>query len=334
MRPDEPGASTARRGRRRAARPPIDRTYTAPVSDDPQKAAKRVSMTKAAAGGGEAPAKAPRPRQVQGAIAALVASALAALIAAISLFGQRAWLESEQKKANAKTLATAAKDATTKAKNAGKSPADIAAAAAKARTDTQKKFPSLHHQISQQQSGALIGTIIVVAAISVLAFSVYRGRYWSRWGVVAFWLLASFTGTVVGVGTVLSVGSSVPAGFKVPAFMAGAFLIVAVVLVNFRVSTEYFALTKPVRSTDLPQRRGLFAPRTPPEGSRGGRAPAGARPGAAKGVLSSSAATRGEAYVERQRSKKRAAANQESIARGAELARNRAKASKSRRIER
>ena len=65
-----------------------------------------------------------------------------------------------------------------------------------------------------------------------------------------------------------------------------------------------------------------------------GQAPAGARPGAAKGVLSSSAATRGEAYVERQRSKKRAAANQESIARGAELARSRAKASKSRRIER
>lgn len=271
------------------------------MSDDPEKAAKQVSMTKPAAGGaGEAPGQAPRPRQVQGAVAALAASALAALIAAISLYGQRAWLTREQIKADHKA---------------------------------KKPVPSastLHHQISQQQSGALIGTIIVVAAIAVLAVSVYRGRYWSRWGVVAFWLLASFTGTVVGVGTVLSVGSSVPAGFKVPAFLAGAFLIVAVVLVNFRVSTEYFALTRPDRS-DMPQRRGLFAPRTPPASGRG---PAGARPGAAKGILTSSAATRGEAYVERQRSKKRAAANQESVARGAELARSRAKASKSRRIER
>jgi hypothetical protein len=271
------------------------------VSDDPQKAAKRVSMTKPASGT-DPSAKAPRPRQVQAAVAALVASALAALIAAVSLFGQRAWLTREQLKANAK-----------------------------AKPKIHETAAKLHHQVSQQQSGALIGTIIVVAAISVLALSVYRGRYWSRWGVVAFWLLASFTGTVVGVGTVLSVGSSVPAAFKVPAFLAGAFLIVAVVLVNFRVSTEYFALTKPVRASDMPQRRGLFAPRTPPQA---GRAPAAARPGAAKGVLTSSAATRGEAYVERQRSKKRAAANQESVARGAELARSRAKASKSRRIER
>jgi hypothetical protein len=293
-------------------------------------------MTKSASGGaGDTAPKAARPRQVQGAVAALGASALAALIAAISLFGQRAWLTSEQKKANHKTLVSAMNDARDKAKHAGKSAADIQAAIDKARLDTNKKFPSLHHQVSQQQSGALIGTIIVVVAIAVLAFSVYRGRYWSRWGVVAFWLLASFTGTVVGVGTVLSVGSSVPAAFKVPAFLAGAFLVVAVVLVNFRVSTEYFALTKPVRSTDMPQRRGLFAPRTPPEGGRAGRAAAAAaRTNAAKGVLTSSAASRGEAYVERQRSKKRASANQESIARGADLARSRAKASKSRRIER
>jgi hypothetical protein len=306
------------------------------VSDDPDstdstaKAAKRVSMRKPASAGdtGAAP-KASRPRHVQGAVAAIGASAVAAIIAATALYGERDWLTSEQKKANAKTIARAVKDATKKATDAHKSASDIAAAAVKAEKDTREKFPNLHNQVSQQQSGALIGTLIVVAALAVLGFSVYRGRYWARWGVVAFWFLASFTGTVVGVGTVLSVGSSVPAGFKVPAFLAGAFLIVAVVLVNFRASTEYFALTKPVRSSDLPARRGLFTPRTPPQG---GRTPAADRSKA--GVLKSSAATRGEAYVERQRSKKRAAANQESVARGAELARSRAKASKSRRIER
>ena len=108
-------------------------------------------------------------------------------------------------------------------------------------------------------------------------------------------------------------------------------MIVAVVLVNFRVSTEYFALTKPARSTDLPH---APWPVRAAHAAAGRPGAAGGRPGAAKSVLSSSAATRGEAYVERQRSKKRAAANQESVARGAELARSRAKASKSRRIER
>jgi hypothetical protein len=50
-------------------------------------------------------------------------------------------------------------------------------------------------------------------------------------------------------------------------------------------------------------------------------------------TVSSTAADRGEAYLQKQKAKKRAAANAESVARGAELARNRAKASKSRRIE-
>ncbi len=254
----------------------------------------------------DAPAAA-RPRQVQGAVVAMAVSAVAALIAALALYGQRSWLTSEQIKADKKA---------------------------------KKKVPSaseLHHQISQQQSGALIGTIVVVVALTVLGLSVYRGRHWSRWGVVAFWLLASFTGTVVGIGTVLSVGASVPAPFKVPAFTAGTLLVVAVVLVNMKASTSWFALSRPVPAAGAPVRRGLFAPRSPAGGARAGARPTG-RPGAAgparaKGALTSNAATRGEAYLERQRAKKRAAANAESVARGAELARSRAKASKSRRTD-
>ena len=46
----------------------------------------------------------------------------------------------------------------------------------------------------------------VMVALAILATSVYRGRHWSRWAVVAFWILASFTGTVVGIGTSLSLG--------------------------------------------------------------------------------------------------------------------------------
>jgi hypothetical protein len=77
----------------------------------------------------------------------------------------------------------------------------------------------------------------------------------------------------------------------------------------------------------------LFAPRTPPGGGRTAAGDTGSATAKAKSALTSSAASRGEAYVERQRAKKRATANAESIARGAELARSRAKASKSRRIE-
>lgn len=250
----------------------------------------------------DAPA-ASRPPQVRAAVAAMALSAVAAIVAALSLYGQRAWLTSEQIKADHKA---------------------------------KKKVPSaseLHHQISQQQSGALIGTIVVVVALGVLGTVVYRGRHWARWGVVAFWLLASFTGTVVGVGAVLAVGASTPAPFKVPSFIAGALLVVAVVLVNFKSSYSWFALSRPVPAGDAPVRRGLFAPRTPAGGPRSA-ARGGARSGtvgAAKGALTSNAATRGEAYLERQRAKKRAAANAESVARGAELARSRAKASKSRR---
>jgi hypothetical protein len=303
------------------------------VSDDPAKTAPTVSMSKSKAADAPRPE---RPRSVLGAVAAMGASALAALIASVALFGQRDWLTREQVTANNKAVNKAVTAAVAKAKSAGDSAADIKAAGDRAAAKTRDGFPNLHHQISQQQSGALIGTIVVVVALAVLAFTVYRGRYWARWGVVAFWLLASFSGTVVGIGTVLSVTSDVPGPFKVPAFASALLLIVAVVLVNAKTSTSFFALSKPVPSPDAPVRRGLFAPRTP---AAGGRAAAG-RSGAARGgasarsALTSSAATRGEAYVERQRAKKRAAANAESVARGAELARNRAKASKSRRIER
>jgi hypothetical protein len=250
---------------------------------------------------GVEPAASARPRTVQAAVAAMGASGVAALVAAISLYGQRDWLTREQEKTDKKGSAY--------------------------HTANQ-----MHHLISQQQQGALIGTIIVAVALSVLALSVYRGRYWSRWGVIAFWFLASFTGTVAGLTNVFLIGTSAPVPFKVPAFLSGALLIAAVVLVNMRPSLAFFALTKPVRPADAPARRGLFAPRTPIDRTRPATT---ARPpvSRAKTAVKSSAATRGEAYVQKQRSKKRAAANAESIAHGAELARNRAKASKSRRIE-
>jgi hypothetical protein len=246
------------------------------------------------------PATTPRPRTVQAAVAAMGASAVAALAAAISLYGQGDWLTREQVKLDDKAN----------------------------KYHTVAKMKDL---ISQQQQGAVISTAILAVALGVLGLAVYRGRHWSRWGVVAFWFLASFTGTFAGLTFALSIGSSAPAPFKYPAFLSSAFLIVAVVLVNMRPSVEYFAQNKPVRPAGAPARRGLFAPRPPVDRTRPGAARQSAQ--RAKTPLTSNAATRGEAYVQKQRAKKRAAANADSVARGAELARNRAKASKSRRIE-
>jgi hypothetical protein len=326
------------------------------VTNEPDDQAEPVSMTKQpkpAAGAGKPPAAAaktpaepakPRPRPVLYAVVAMVLSAAAALIAAVALYGQTHWLQHEQLKSNSSSIKTLAANAASSASKAGH---DAASASASASASATKKYPlagsSLHHQVTQQQSGALIGSVILVLASALLAFGVYRGRHWSRWAVVAFWFLASFTGTFAGVTYIFAIGGSLPAPFKIPLFVSATSLLVAVVLVNLKPSTEYFAASRPANA---PARRGLFAPRVPPAGGRGGAArrgaaQRGAAPAGAKGgtkaqvskTLGSNAADRGEAYLQKQKSKKRAAANAESVARGAELARNRAKSSKSRRIE-
>jgi hypothetical protein len=319
---------------------PVSMTKKSPSAGDP---APKASAAAAGTPAGKAPAPpaGPRPRTVLYAVVAMVLSASAALIAAVVLYGQSHWLQHEQAKSNSSSVKTLVASAESSASKAGH---DTASAAASASASATKKYPlggsKLHHQVTQQQSGALIGSVILVLATAMLSFGVYRGRHWSRWAVVAFWFLASFTGTFAGVTYIFAIGGSLPAPFKVPLFVSATSLLVAVLLVNLKPSTAYFAANRPANA---PARRGLFAPRVPSGGgaarggaTRGGAARGGAAPGT-KGPVSktvtSTAAGRGEAFVQKQKSKKRAAANADSVARGAELARNRAKASKSRRIE-
>jgi hypothetical protein len=244
--------------------------------------------------GDAAAAKPTRPRYVGWAVIAMALSAVFALVASIDLYWQQNWLYDGLKKS---------------AKKAKKS----------------TKPHDLMHQVAQTQKGAVIGAAVAVLVLAAVGWAVYRGRYWARWGVIAVWFLSSFTGTVVGIGSVISVGSSVPGAYKVPAFLAGALLIVAVLLVNMRPSTEFFALSKPAVGPNQPARRGLFAPRVPPPSrDRGASKTAVPTRPARTGV--------GEETAERARSKKRASTA--SVAKGAELARSRAKAaSKSRRTE-
>ena len=299
------------------------------MSDDPEKQPKPVSMSKGPAHADE-PTAAQRPQTVVAAVGAMGGSALAAFGAAVALYGQRDWLTSQTIKANSTSISNAVKDAVSSASSASSDTASAAASASKSAVDRWATTPpGVHDSVSQQQQAALIGTIIVVAAIGLLGLSVYRGRHWARWAVVGFWFLASFTGTLAGIGSVLSVASSAPIAFKVPSFLAGALLLIAVVLVNLKSSVAYFALSRPAGRAGVPARRGLFAPRPPANAPDRKKSPA-TKPTSA---LTSNAADRGESYVQKQRAKKRAAANRESIQHGAELARSRAKASKSRRIE-
>lgn len=295
---------------------------------EPKLPDKPVSMSKTPSGDAAAKA-AVRPRTVTAAAVALGVSALGALGAATALYGQTNWLTTEQAKANSTAASSAIASAS---KSAASASADVPSAVSSASSVANTKYPTagsrLSDQVHQQQSGGLIMTLVLVLATSFVAYGVWRGRHWSRWGVLAFWAVASITGTFAGFPYLLSVGGNLPGSFKVATFVAAAAMLAAVVLCQLRPSVEHFALSRPTHKG--PARRGLFAPRTPPRSAAGGPASQAPRK---KSVLTSSAADRGEEYVQKQRAKKRSTANAEAVAKGAELARSRAKASKSRRTD-
>jgi hypothetical protein len=289
-------------------------------------AAKPVSMTKGSSDKGEPAPTAARPRSVLAATIALGVSALAALGAATALYASSDWLHREQAKTNSSAASSAVASAT---KSAASASADVGKASSSAASVAQTKYPTagpkLDDQVHQQQNGSLIMSLVLVLATGFIAYGVFRGRHWARWGTLAFWAIATFTGTFAGLTYLLSLGSSLPGSFKACVVLSSGAMIAAVVLCNLRPSVEYFALSRPTHASG--QRRGLFAPRVPADRKPGApRTPQSK----AKSILTSSAADRGEAYLEKQRAKKRST-NAEAIARGAELARSRAKASKSRR---
>jgi hypothetical protein len=291
--------------------------------NEPGRSPKPVDMNKAPA---HAPQPGKPPRIVVASAASMAASGVAGVIAAIGLYGQHNWLSNQVADANASSVSKAVSSAAAKASSAH---SDVAQASASASSSALKKWPTsvsgVHDQVSQQQTSSVLTALVFFAAVAFISFGVYRGRHWSRWGVIAFWFLTSLA-TPFGVAGLLMIGGSAPAAYKAPMFLAGLCLTVGVVLANMPQSVAYFALSRPPVRAGAPARRGLFMPRTPPPGSHTGGAAAGPT-----SPIKSSAVTRGEAFVQKQRAKKRAANNAEAVARGAELARSRAKASKSRR---
>jgi hypothetical protein len=169
---------------------------------------------------------------------------------------------------------------------------------------------------SQYQRSVVIEAIAVSAVLCFIANAVYRAKHWSRWGVIGVWFVGTLTGIPIGMtGLIYSVASA-PIAIRLSGFIAGACLLAAAVLVNIRPASAYLAAQRPAGTAP---RRGLFGPIPP-------KAP---RPARGADVVTTKPAN--AAAPAPSRSKTKVRADNEAVAKGADLARSRAKAAKSRR---
>jgi hypothetical protein len=278
-----------------------------------------------------------KPRPVLLATIALGLTALFSVLTAVGASSQRDWVERETAKTNASAVASAISSASS---SAVKKSADVTSAVAHASTSATGKYPAkdtkkFDDSIDTAIKGTYISGLFTLLILGLLAWGTFRGRHWSRWAVTGIYVLSLFTPLGVGplnlLGAIL--GNGEPLAIRGPVLVAGLAMLAAVVLVNLRPSVEFFALSRPTPRPGQPQRRGLFSrPAAPASGNQPRRT--ASRVSMKKDVPAepSGGKTIDKAAADRARTKKRT--NTDSVARGAELARNRAKASKSRRTDR
>jgi hypothetical protein len=176
------------------------------------------------------------------------------------------------------------------------------------------------------QIRTLLGTIFVTAVLIYAATRIYRGV---RTGRTIYIAVSIVGGLFIGFGgsplAIASAFASGPAAPRVVQAIAG-FASVAVIVLLFRPdATQFFAARspRPAAAAGRPAGLGgLFRPGPPRE----------RKPAPTTGVRST-AASRAEARLDKV-AKAKSRNDAEAIARGAELARSRAKAAKSRRSER
>jgi hypothetical protein len=181
------------------------------------------------------------------------------------------------------------------------------------------------------RQGALLMGVVIALALVLIIFALRRVRTASpsRWAMLIVLLFTELPFYVLPV-------SGFPMGARVAGVVVGAASILAILLIFIpKPSQQYFRACK--EAATPPELRGqprpsLFGPRRQRPGlaGPGGRAAAGR---ATQNARTAPARTQSEAPEESGPSKARAKvrSDSEAVARGAELARSRAKASKSRR---
>lgn len=290
------------RGGRRAARA----TYTAPVSDTTSSTDERsrISLSKSlrktsAAASSDMPKQLPTPRTIDLACLAMILVAVASVARGLLLLGSTSTLTSYLVNANNKA-------------------------------GDKKKTPYGADQINADlhslRQGTLVMGLVIAVALTLLVFAVRRARSasGSRWALLILMVFTSLPFYVVPI-------SGFPAAVNVAGVVVGVAAIAAILLVFVPPpSQKYF---RDCRQASLPpERRGqprpsLFGPRRqrPGLGGPGGGQAAAARAAQQRAkdeAVRPSGAPKARAKVR---------ADAEAVARGAELARSRAKASKSRR---
>lgn len=173
------------------------------------------------------------------------------------------------------------------------------------------------HDLDQLRSGALIQGLVLAVALAILAVSLRRtrGASGARWALLIILVLTSGPLAVIPV-------SGWPVLPQAAGVLMGVASIAVIVLILLPQSMAYFRAcreaTRPAGAAPSPGLAALFRPRPPATGTQRPSSPQAAN------------ADR-QAQPVRRASKAKVRADTESIAKGAELARARAKASKSRR---
>lgn len=208
------------------------------------------------------------------------------------------------------------------------------------------------HDLDQLRSNVLLQAIVLALLLGLLGYMLRRQRAASpaRWGLIVILVVMRIPFAVVP-------SSGLPGVPTAAGVLMGAASIVIIVMLLVPASMQYFRQLREAnrptgggggaRGSDAParpglgslfaprQRRagGLFSPRPPVTGSD--EASATSRPGRERTGARQphTAETEGESSRPRSKPKAKARTDEAAIARGASIARNRAKASKSRRTE-
>ncbi|MFN2518735.1 MAG: hypothetical protein ABR604_06770 [Jatrophihabitantaceae bacterium] len=181
------------------------------------------------------------------------------------------------------------------------------------------------HQVQVSLIELTVGSILISLAVLMCARKIRHGVRSARTMFVVLSIIGSFVGFAGSPLSVLALGSGGPLPLLLVTGLAGLASLAAIIALFLSESTRFFP--RPVRS-GAPSRGlgGLFAPR-PPAGDKtapatGTRSTAGLR-----------APANETAKVANSGARAKGRADEAAVARGAALARSRAKASKSRRTE-